>query len=142
MLLRRFVTSAVLCVVRYLDAAVRRQVATSWNDDVLRVVREIPRGKVATYGQIAAHLGRPRGAREVGWALHACDDPAVPCHRVVNRHGRCAPHFAGTGPHAQRRRLAREGVSFMNGVVDLTRHRWEPAGPPRYFPMRSRTAGA
>lgn len=72
--------------------------------------RRVPRGRVTTYGQIALMLGRPRGGREVGWTLHGCDDPRVPCHRVVDRTGRLAPRFGGIGPGVQRERLAAEGV--------------------------------
>jgi methylated-DNA-protein-cysteine methyltransferase-like protein len=103
-----------------------------WNDAVFAVVRRIPRGRVATYGQIALLLGRPRGGREVGWAMHACDDPRVPCHRVVDRNGRLAPHFAGVGPIAQRDRLEREGVRFRGELVDVARYAWSP----RILPVR------
>ena len=91
---------------------------------VYDVVAEIPRGKVATYGQVAALLGLPRGARAVGWALRAL--PAsrhntVPWHRVIGAGGRISPR-AGSGPLVQRRRLRSEGVRFQSGLVDLERH--------------------
>ena len=79
---------------------------------------------MATYGQIAQLLGRPRGGREVGWALSACDDASVPCHRIVDRTGRLAPRFGGIGPRLQRDRLAREGVTVRDGHVDLARYQW------------------
>ena len=82
----------------------------------------IPKGKVATYGQIAALLGRPRGGREVGWALSGCDDPRVPCHRVVDRNGRLAPHF-----REQRARLRKELVPVAGSRVDLERTTWRPS---------------
>lgn len=97
-----------------------------WNESVYAVVRRIPRGRVATYGGIALLLGRPRGGREVGWAMASCDDPRVPCHRVVDRKGRLAPRFAGVGPVAQRDILEREGVRFRGEFVDLERHEWSP----------------
>lgn len=81
----------------------------------------IPKGRVATYGQIAALLGRPRGGREVGWALSGCDDPRVPCHRVVDRNGRLAARFRD-----QRARLRREHVAFAGAVVILERAAWRP----------------
>lgn len=113
----------------------------TWNDLVYDVVRRIPRGRVATYGQIAILLGRPRGAREVGWALHACADPHVPCQRVVDRRGRLAPHFGGVGPIAQRDLLESEGVRFRGEFVDLSRSLWElPASAgfgPRPLPRRA-----
>ncbi|HEX4745144.1 MAG TPA: methylated-DNA--[protein]-cysteine S-methyltransferase [Candidatus Limnocylindria bacterium] len=94
----------------------------TWNGSVYAVVRMIPKGKVATYGQIATLLGRPRGGREVGWALSACDDPRVPCHRVVDRNGRLAPHF-----REQRARLRSENVTVSGSHVDLQSSTWRPS---------------
>jgi methylated-DNA-protein-cysteine methyltransferase-like protein len=98
----------------------------SWNEAVYALVRRVPRGRVATYGQIAELLGRPRGGREVGWAMSACSDPRVPCHRIVDRNGRLAPRFAGVGPIAQRDALEREGIRFRSENVDLGRYGWSP----------------
>ena len=95
--------------------------ARTWSETVHAVVRMIPKGKIATYGQIAALLGRPRGGREVGWALSGCGDPRVPCHRVVDRNGRLAPHFRD-----QRARLRRERVPFTEARVVLERATWRP----------------
>ena len=83
--------------------------------EVLSVVEEIPAGKVATYGQIARLIGRPRNARLVGRILR------YPCHRVVNHAGRLAP-----GWPEQAALLAAEGV-FLNqrGCVDLARDQWD-----------------
>ena len=92
------------------------------------VVRQIPRGRVATYGQIAAMMGEPRKARYVGFAMHACPGVAggVPCHRVVFADGSLAPGFAFGGPGAQRAMLEDEGVTFTpSGRVDMRRYRWE-----------------
>jgi methylated-DNA-protein-cysteine methyltransferase-like protein len=91
---------------------------------VYDAVRAIPRGRVATYGQVAQLIGVPRGARAVGWALRALDPRAaraVPWHRVVGAGGRISPR-AGAGPLLQRRRLAAEGVVFRRGCVDIRRH--------------------
>jgi len=93
-------------------------------ESVYALVREIPRGRVATYGQIAALLGNPRGARAVGWALRAL--PAgkaarLPWHRVVGRGGRISLGERPAGLE-QRRRLRAEGVRFSAGRVDLARH--------------------
>ena len=93
----------------------------TWSESVYAVVRMIPSGRVATYGQVAALLGRPRGGREVGWALSGCDDPRVPCHRVVDRDGRLAPRF-----RAQRKRLRNERVPFTGPRVALERATWRP----------------
>ena len=91
---------------------------------VYEVVKRVPLGKVVTYGQIARVLGT-RDARKVGWALHANKaGSGVPCHRVVNQRGRLAPNFAFDGSEEQRRRLAEEGISFINqNQVDLTKCR-------------------
>ncbi len=95
--------------------------ARTWSRSVYAVVKMVPKGKVATYGQIAALLGRPRGAREVGWALSSCNDPRVPCHRVVDRTGRLAPDF-----RSQRARLRSEQVPFTSTRVALERAAWRP----------------
>jgi methylated-DNA-protein-cysteine methyltransferase-like protein len=91
---------------------------------VYELVRAIPRGRVATYGQVARLLGLPRGARAVGWALRGLPrrhERSVPWHRVVGAGGRVSPR-SGPGPLLQRRRLAQEGVRFVRGRVDLVRH--------------------
>ena len=78
---------------------------------VYAAVQSIPRGKVATYGQIARLCGSPRAARVVGGALHVNPAPGViPCHRVVNREGRLAPAFAFGGAQIQKELLEKEGV--------------------------------
>ena len=93
------------------------------------VVRRIPRGRVATYGQVAALAGLPRQARLVGYALHALpDSTTVPWHRVVNAQGRVSARSAGAGADVvQRLRLEREGVTFdARGRLALDRYRWRP----------------
>ena len=91
---------------------------------VYEAVRRIPRGRVLTYGQLAWHLGSPRGARAVGWALRRLPEPlarSVPWHRVVGSGGRLSPR-AGPGAELQRRLLVAEGVRFRAGLVDVARH--------------------
>jgi methylated-DNA-protein-cysteine methyltransferase-like protein len=91
---------------------------------VYTLVEQIPHGRVATYGQVAALLGVPRGARAVGWALRALPrsrSGKVPWHRVLGAGGRVSPR-AGNGAAVQRRRLRAEGVRFRGGRVDLERH--------------------
>ena len=85
------------------------------------VVRKIPRGCVATYGQVAALAGNPRWSRVVGYALHVNPEPGViPCHRVVNRLGETSSAFAFGGEDMQRKLLEEEGVVFRDdGTVDL-----------------------
>ena len=90
--------------------------------EVLSVVEEIPAGKVATYGQIARLIGRPRNARLVGRILRGAEqDGSYPCHRVVNHAGRLAP-----GWPEQADLLRQEGVPMKDDThVDLKKCRWE-----------------
>ncbi|VWL93116.1 DNA base-flipping protein [Collinsella intestinalis] len=96
---------------------------------VYDMVRQVPCGMVATYGQIAKLVGEPRRARYVGYALHVNPEPGdIPCHRIVFADGRLAEGFAFGGPEVQRALLEDEGVAFLaNGYVDLQASRW-PAG--------------
>ena len=85
----------------------------SFFESVYRAVSAIPRGRVASYGQIACAVGRPRSSRIVGYALHRNPRPGVgPCHRVVFRSGATTPAFAFGGEDVQRALLEGEGVSF------------------------------
>lgn len=96
-------------------------------DKVYLAVKQIPTGKVATYGQIAYAIGSPRAARQVGWALHVNPQPGlIPCHRVVNRFGRMAPAFAFGGEEVQARLLRDEGVEVdENYTVDLDKYLYQ-----------------
>ena len=100
---------------------------------IYAVVRQVPEGRVATYGQIAALAGIAGHARQVGYALHALADGAdVPWQRVINARGEVSPR-AGGGWAAglQRHLLEEEGVAFdARGRVDLARCRWEPDERP------------
>ena len=97
---------------------------------VYQFVKDVPQGKVTTYGEIANRIKSqfPQisiNAKMVGWALHANRSANVPCHRVVDAKGKLAPNFAFNGAAEQRRRLAVEGVSFADEVhVDLRKHLW------------------
>ena len=95
---------------------------SSLADKVYEFVKSIPPGKVATYGQIALHLGNRNFAQVVGNILHNNPDPEhIPCHRVVNAQGKLARSYAFGGVAAQRRLLVSEGVVFKNNqVVDLS----------------------
>jgi methylated-DNA-protein-cysteine methyltransferase-like protein len=99
--------------------------------DIYTVVARIPRGRVATYGQIARLAGLPRSARFVGYALSALTDKAVPWHRVVNARGEVSQRSDGDeGAEMQRLRLEGEGVLFdAHGRINLRRYLWEPSGP-------------
>jgi methylated-DNA-protein-cysteine methyltransferase related protein len=94
---------------------------------VHRLVRRIPRGRVATYGQLAALLGRPRSARAVGAAMRAC--PAdLPWHRVVNAGGGISRRLHAGSMLTQRIRLEQEGVPLRRGRVPLDECRWRRRG--------------
>lgn len=99
---------------------------SSWSR-IYAVVRRVPRGRVATYGQVAELAGLPRQARQVGYALAALRDRRVPWHRVINARGEISAR-ADPGPEQlQRLLLEREGVAFdAKGRVALARHLWQP----------------
>lgn len=94
-------------------------------EQIYDVVRQIPKGKVATYGQVAALAGNKRWARVVGYALHVNPDPDnIPCYRVVNRQGEVSKAFAFGGENRQIELLKNEGVEFTDGRVDLEKYGW------------------
>ncbi len=125
-------------------------------EKVYKIVRTIPEGKVATYGQLAKMLGI-RDVRKIGWALHGNRDPKTPCHRVVNKEGAVAVNYGaflskgqpsqnrssrrerivlksregrlggGGGWKEQKMRLLSEGVEFKDEMhVDLEKYLWTP----------------
>ena len=90
-------------------------------------IRDIPRGRVASYGQVAEIAGLPRGARQVGYALRQL--PAghdVPWHRVLQASGRVAFDKDSRPFREQTRRLREEGVTVIAGKVDMGEYRWQP----------------
>lgn len=97
-------------------------------DKVYSTVRQIPKGRVATYGQIAMLCGSPHASRAVGYALHVNPDPGhTPCFRVVNRFGGCADGFAFGGKAVQAGLLADDGIEVREDfTVDLDRYLWDP----------------
>lgn len=96
-------------------------------DIIYDIVKRIPPGCVATYGQIASLAGNSRLSRVVGYALHVNPNPRViPCHRVVNRFGEPSAAFAFGGTNRQIELLLGEGVKFKNGRVDLNTYLWRP----------------
>lgn len=105
-----------------------------FSDRVFAVVRQVPAGKVATYGLVARLMGRPQSARYVGFALRNNPSPTVeggeiPCHRVVFKDGSLCEGFAFGGPDVQRELLEAEGVTFADDThVDLAACLWNGEG--------------
>jgi methylated-DNA-protein-cysteine methyltransferase-like protein len=108
--------------------AVNDENMSEFSDKVYEIVRRIPSGRVMTYGQIAALLGLPRAAREVGWALNSVPRGAnVPCQRVVNRFGGLAAGYGWGGQKAHKADLLPEGVEISDDfTVDLKKYQWFP----------------
>lgn len=100
----------------------------SFFKEVYEIVAQIPAGKVASYGQIAAMLGNPRAARTVGWAMASAPSHLrLPCHRVVNKAGRLSPDPVFGGYEVQRADLEAEGVTFRaDGRIDMKACLWRP----------------
>ena len=97
----------------------------SLSDEIYNAVKKIPKGKVATYGQIAVMCGNPYYARAVGNALHKNPDPAnIPCFRVVNSKGELAKCFAFGGINVQEELLKADGVEVVDGKVDLKKYQY------------------
>jgi len=104
---------------------VARASGPSRRERIYAIVRSIPRGRVATYGQVADLAGCPGHARLVGYALAALDaDSNVPWHRVVNARGEISLPSGGHPARAQRARLEAEGIAFQRGRIPLDRYRW------------------
>lgn len=112
------------------DTDIKRMIAESYDlvtdsptKRIYEAVKQIPRGKVATYGQVAELAGDKRMCRAVGNALHKNPDPeGIPCYRVVNAKGQLAGAFAFGGQDEQSRLLQQDGIEVVNGVVDLKKY--------------------
>ena len=112
------------------DKDIRRMIAESYDlitdspsRRIYEAVKKIPKGQVATYGQVARLAGNPGMARAVGNALHRNPDPdTVPCYRVVNAKGELSGEFAFGGPGAQAKLLEADGIEVTSGRVDLKRY--------------------
>lgn len=90
---------------------------------IYEAVKRIPKGKVATYGQVAEMAGNKKMARAVGNALHKNPEPGIiPCHRVVDSNGKLAGAFAFGGANVQKKLLEAEGVKVVDGKVDLNKY--------------------
>jgi methylated-DNA-protein-cysteine methyltransferase-like protein len=94
---------------------------------IWETITEIPRGNVASYGQVAEIAGSPRGARQVGYALRNLPDGHdVPWHRVLQVSGRIAVKQGSRAYKEQRERLMMENVAVISGKVDMQKYRWQP----------------
>lgn len=103
-----------------------RLISDSPTERIYEAVRRIPKGCVATYGQIAAEAGNPRMARAVGNALHKNPDGvATPCYRVVNAKGELADEYIFGGKGVQQKLLEEDGIEVVDGKVDLDRYGWK-----------------
>ena len=109
-----------------------REKSLTWGNNmntfekIYEVVKKIPKGKVAPYGQIAAYAGNPRWSRVVGYALHVNPSPnTVPCVRVVNREGKLSEAFAFGGINEQQLLLEAEGIEVNDSTVDLQKYQWK-----------------
>ncbi|HMR55376.1 MAG TPA: methylated-DNA--[protein]-cysteine S-methyltransferase [Candidatus Doudnabacteria bacterium] len=98
----------------------------TFKEQVIEVVRKIPRGRVVSYGQVAAAIGSPRGARQVGWALHTLDgDHSVPWWRVINNEGRISikGNMMST-PLVQKKFLESEGIKVSKSLeIEIEKYR-------------------
>jgi methylated-DNA-[protein]-cysteine S-methyltransferase len=116
-----------------------RQYRTDFAHRVLNVVRRIPAGRVATYGEVAALAGREGAARAVGNIMKGCDRPDVPCHRVIAAGGRLGGY--GGSEHIKRSLLVAEGVIIKGSRVSMRDFGWnnsdKSSRPPRTRRSRS-----
>ena len=112
------------------DKEIKRMIAESYDlisdspsKRIYEAVKKIPKGKVATYGQVAAMAGNPKMSRAVGNALHKNPDPSqIPCFRVVNAKGELSGEFAFGGKGRQQALLEADGIEVIDGKVDLLKY--------------------
>lgn len=98
----------------------------NFKEEVYKICASIPKGKVATYGQIARLAGKPKAARAVGYYIRTNPDaPHTPCHRVVASNGALTGYSGKGGVEGKLKMLIREGVSFKGGRVDLSISGWK-----------------
>jgi methylated-DNA-protein-cysteine methyltransferase-like protein len=97
-------------------------------EQVYEIVKEIPFGRVTSYGAIAQALGAKKSSRMVGWAMNACHNrPEIPAHRVVNRNGLLTGKMHFSSPTAMEERLKKEGVNVTNDqIVEFQKIFWDP----------------
>lgn len=101
---------------------------STFRNAIYTLTKKIPRGKVATYGQLAALAGKPNAARAVGACMRTNPNaPRTPCHRVVSATGQLTGYSAKGGVHQKRKMLIEEGVQFIGNRVNLNKSRWNPS---------------
>lgn len=100
----------------------------SFRDKIYELARQIPKGKVATYGQLAELAGSPGAARAVGMCMKTNPNaPYTPCHRVVASNGKLTGYSAGDGLKTKMQMLKEEGVKFTGDKVNLVASQWNPS---------------
>ncbi len=110
------ISEACLCVIELV----------MFKDKVYQITKQIPKGKVATYGQIARLAGSPKGARAVGMAMKTNPNaPHTPCHRVVASDGSLTGYSGINGVKGKRGMLIKEGVIFKGEKVDIIKSKWQ-----------------
>lgn len=115
---------------KQLKAVPSKKDSFTFFEDVYAVVRQIPKGRVTTYGAIAAYLGTKLSARMVGWAMNAAHQqhPKVPAHRVVNRNGMLTGKHHFATPTLMQELLEKEKIIVKDDViVDFNQHFWDPS---------------
>jgi len=105
--------------------------------DVIAVIRAVPRGRVATYGQVAWAAGHPGAARQVAWILHSSSDTQkLPWHRIIGANGKISLK-RGRGFEEQRKLLKKEDIPADSaGRINLNKYLWEPGRPRQEFPCQ------
>ena len=109
--------------------AIKRASDYTFFENVFDVVRQIPRGRVTSYGMIASYLGSKQTSRMVGWAMNRAHDlhPPVPAHRVVNRNGLLTGKHHFSPPESMQLSLEAEGVNVIDDqIIDFKNHVWNP----------------
>jgi len=99
-----------------------------YRERVYEIVRQIPRGRVMTYGQIAAILGEGYTPRTVGYVMHGADSEGLPWQRVINSQGKCSTGKMTIPVNLQQSMLEQEGVKFAKDKCDLKEVGWSPDG--------------
>ncbi len=98
----------------------------TFQDKVYSITKKIPKGKVATYGQIARLAGKPKAARFIGYLMRSNPTaPVVPCHRVVGFDGSLIGYSGNGGIMTKKKMLIKEGVSFLKNKVNLKKSQWK-----------------